>query len=73
VTRKDPYDGTSLILVSQSVREIADCLKNQTSQLQQELQGTVKAEQFASVCGELQATLAREQQTQKLMANQVCK
>jgi len=52
------------------VQEIASTLQNQTSQLQQELLGTVKAEQFASVCGELQTTLAREQQTQKLLAHQ---
>lgn len=68
--RRDNSVLTSTVGEYKSVREIADCLKNQTSQLQQELQGTVKAEQFASVCGELQATLAREQQTQKLMANQ---
>ena len=54
----------------QSVQDMATSLKTQTTHLQQELQGTVKAEQFASVCGELQATLAREQQTQKLLAHQ---
>ena len=49
---------------------MASTLKSQTTHLQEELQGTVKAEQFASVCGELQATLAREQQTQKLLNHQ---
>ena len=49
---------------------MATSLKDQTNHLQRELQGTVKADQFASVCGELQATLAREQQTQKLLSHQ---
>jgi len=52
------------------IHEMASTLKSQTTHLQEELQGTVKAEQFASVCGELQATLAREQQTQKLLNHQ---